>query len=114
MRTVLCLIATALVGAIGLAGCESTSSAGRGALKPTLPPAARPSSAAGLSDEEIRQAVRLCAVKCARCHKLYDPAAYSEAEWKSWMAKMSKKARLKSDQEEMLTRYLNALRVRVD
>ena len=30
--------------------------------------------------------------KCAKCHRFYDPAKYSEADWEMWMAKMSKKA----------------------
>ncbi len=40
------------------------------------------------------------------------PAAYGEAEWRAWMARMSRKARLKQDQEELLSRYLDALRTR--
>lgn len=40
-----------------------------------------------------------------------DPAAYSDAEWRFWMKKMSKKARLKPDQEQLLARYLGAIRI---
>jgi mono/diheme cytochrome c family protein len=45
--------------------------------------------------------------KCAKCHKFYDPAKYSEADWEMWMAKMSKKAKLKPAQEAELSRYIN-------
>ena len=65
---------------------------------------------AGMSSEAISQATKLYTLKCARCHKFYDPADYNDAAWQSWMAKMSKKARLKPDQEQLLSRYLEAFR----
>lgn len=63
-----------------------------------------------LSAREIGNARNLYQMKCAKCHKFYDPAAYSEREWRSWMGKMSKKARLKPAQEQLLSTYLDALR----
>jgi hypothetical protein len=65
-----------------------------------------------MSSEEIASAKQLYLAKCARCHKFYDPAAYADGEWRIWMAKMSKKARLKPDQEQLLSRYLQAFRSR--
>ena len=65
---------------------------------------------AGLADEEIARAQKLYIAKCARCHKFYDPVKYNDAEWHSWMTKMSKKARLKADQEKLLSQYLEAFR----
>jgi hypothetical protein len=53
---------------------------------------------------------RLYIAKCAKCHKLYDPAGYTEAEWRGWMVKMSRKAKLKPGQEESLSQYLESLR----
>jgi hypothetical protein len=50
---------------------------------------------------------RLYVAKCAKCHKFYEPAKYSEADWNMWMTKMSKKAKLKPDQQEELTRYIS-------
>lgn len=49
---------------------------------------------------------KLYIAKCAKCHKLYDPARYSEEDWQMWMAKMSKKAKLKPDQQEEISRYV--------
>jgi len=49
---------------------------------------------------------KIYVAKCAKCHKFYDPAKYSEADWQMWMAKMSKKAKLKPQQEEELSRYI--------
>jgi hypothetical protein len=53
---------------------------------------------------------KLYTVKCARCHKFYDPARYSDAKWREWMDKMSKKAKLKPDQKDILSEYLETFR----
>ena len=49
---------------------------------------------------------KIYVAKCAKCHKFYDPAKYSEADWQMWMTKMSKKAKLKPEQEQVLSRYI--------
>ena len=71
------------------------------------PPAGQ---AEGLSPKEMERGRKLYVAKCARCHKFYDPAKYTDAEWRSWMNKMSEKAKLKPDQKELLTRYLETFR----
>ena len=53
---------------------------------------------------------KLYTAKCARCHKFYDPAKYSDAKWREWMDKMSKKAKLKPEQKEILSEYLESFR----
>jgi hypothetical protein len=53
---------------------------------------------------------KLYIAKCARCHKFYDPAKYSDKAWREWMDKMSKKAKLKPDQKEILSKYLDTFR----
>lgn len=58
---------------------------------------------AGEPDQAIR---KLYLVKCAKCHKLYDPAKYSDQRWQVWMNKMSQKAKLQPDQKEQLVRYI--------
>jgi mono/diheme cytochrome c family protein len=50
---------------------------------------------------------KLYVAKCAKCHKFYDPAKYSDADWEMWMAKMSKKAKLKPVQEAELSKYIS-------
>ena len=47
--------------------------------------------------------------KCARCHKLYDPAAYDEAQWKQWLLKMQRKVRLTDEQWKQLIDYRELL-----
>ena len=85
MRWILFTVAAGLV-AFGAAGAEVMSAA------------------------EIKEARKLHIAKCAKCHKLYDPAKYDDAEWSKWMTKMSKKAKLKPAQAELLARYLNTVR----
>jgi len=95
--------------AVGLAGCESTAPASRAESKSFLPPA-NPPNVTGLSADELNQAARLYTIKCAKCHKFYNPADYNDAEWHTWMTKMSKKARLKPGQQDLLSRYLDNFR----
>ena len=99
----------AVIVAVGLAGCESNAPASRAGSKSFLLITNAP-NITGLSADELNQAARLYAVKCAKCHKFYNPADYSDAEWRIWMTKMSKKARLKPNQEQLLSRYLDNIR----
>ena len=70
-----------------------------------------PAGAADVSAANPLEAGRkLYIAKCARCHKLYDPAKYDDAEWNDWMAKMARKAKLKADQAELVARYAATLR----
>ena len=48
--------------------------------------------------------------KCARCHKLYDPAKYDDQTWEKWMQKMRQKAKLSDEQYRQLSEYLATLR----
>jgi hypothetical protein len=89
-----------------LAGCSSPGSNPYGAPPP-------PSSGGGallLSEQEIAAARKLCVNKCAKCHKFHNPAKYTDDEWRTWMRKMSRKAKLKPEQEELLSRYLALFR----
>lgn len=99
---------SAVLCSIVLAACQSGGpDRSKGGIMPARDDQAR---AAGLSEPEISSAKQLYVNKCARCHKFYDPADYELGEWRQWMTKMSRKARLKSDEIELLSRYLEALR----
>lgn len=63
-----------------------------------------------LTDQELRDGRELYIAKCARCHKFYDPARYPDQEWREWMDKMNRKAKLKPGQKELLSRYLETIR----
>lgn len=102
-------IAIAAVAA-GFAGCKNSALESRMKTGHAFPESDRAARDAGLANEDIAAGRKLYATKCARCHKLYDPAGYDATEWHSWMTKMSKKARLKAGQEQLLSRYLEAFR----
>jgi len=67
-------------------------------------------NAAELSEKEMAAGKKLYVTKCARCHKFYDPASYTDEQWADWMQKMRKKARLSNEQHELLSRYLDLYR----
>ena len=63
-----------------------------------------------LSPQETRTAQKIYTTKCAKCHKFYDPAEYSEADWQAWLQKMGRKSKLNPQQYALLSRYLGTLR----
>jgi len=65
---------------------------------------------AGPAGEETPVGRKLYAAKCAGCHKLYDPAKYSEADWNRWMEKMRKKLSLTDSQIANLNAYAASAR----
>jgi len=88
------------------AGCSSPGNNSYGAPPPPFP-------AGGtvlLSEQEIASARKLYVAKCAKCHKFHNPANYADEEWRTWMRKMSRKAKLKPEQDELLSRYLDTFR----
>ena len=97
------------VALTAIAGCES-SGPPRRTLDRVPQLDAATANAAGLSVQQVNEANEIYTVKCAKKNKFYDPAQYSQMEWDEWMRKMSRKAKLKPAQQELLTRYLNAFR----
>src|SRR6266850_4523462 len=65
-----------------------------------------PANTTGIPGDETALVRKLYVAKCAKCHKLYAPANYSDEEWQMWMGKMSKKARLKPEQQRILADYI--------
>ena len=63
-----------------------------------------------LSPQETRTAQKIYTTKCAKCHKFYDLAEYSQADWNEWLQKMGRKSKLNSQQYALLSRYLDTLR----
>jgi hypothetical protein len=70
----------------------------------------KPAAGEKLSETEFAAARKLSAVKCAKCHKFYEPADYSQADWAAWMEKMRRKSKLKPEQFDLLSRYLEEAR----
>jgi hypothetical protein len=95
---------------VGLAS-ETRPARGGHESKSRLPVVdAATAQAAGLKPAQIDEAANLYTAKCLRCHKSYDPRAYTDKQWQTWMSKMSRKARLDSAQQDLLGRYLKAVR----
>lgn len=68
------------------------------------------SSASALSVEEMVSAKKLYLIKCAKCHKLYEPQDYGEDDWQNWMGKMKEKAHLSDEQHRLISGYLDSIR----
>jgi hypothetical protein len=67
---------------------------------------ASPGTGAELRGSPDQIAHKLYVTKCAKCHKLYDPAKYSDDEWQMWMGKMSRKSKLTAEQRDLLSNYI--------
>jgi hypothetical protein len=109
MQQFLCRLALPVI--LVMAGCATSSS-----LSNTNIPEAHPRVIAtrvqnsGWTPKDTHRASALYALKCGRCHKFYDPAAYDSDDWNMWMRKMSKKANLEPAQAKLLSEYLAASR----
>src|ERR1051325_5600304 len=68
-----------------------------------LPPTNDLPIKAGMPPEQASRARALYALKCTKCHRFYDPAEYTDAEWQRWMRKMSKKSHLQPEQESLIS-----------
>ena len=68
---------------------------------------AEPQATGSEGSDEATAGRKLYITKCAKCHKLYDPAKYSDPDWAVWMNKMAKKAHLNPPQQELLTHYID-------
>jgi cytochrome c553 len=63
-----------------------------------------------LSSKDLEAARKIYVAKCAKCHRFHDPKNYSDSAWQGWMGTMSRRSKLKPDEERLLTRYLEAYR----
>jgi len=63
-----------------------------------------------LTPKESAAARKIYVAKCAKCHRFYDPTNYVEPDWRTWMEKMGRKSKLKTEQSALLNRYLAAYR----
>jgi hypothetical protein len=78
---------TALVAAVLLALLASCAGA--------------PAAPQGAADPE-----RLYRTKCAACHRPYEPASRTRAEWSAVLGRMSKKAHLSSSETDTIGGFL--------
>jgi hypothetical protein len=90
-------------------GCSSAPSR-RSEATVALPSDERASQLLGWEAARVTQVKQLYLMKCAKCHKLYSPSAYSDLEWHDWMLKMARKSKLTATQEQELSQYLSVAR----
>src|SRR4029434_4622173 len=88
-----------LLVAICVGGCETSKNLQDGAND-------IPVAGPGVAPETVAAGRNVYVVKCARCHLFHNTAEYSDADWRDWMRKMSRKARLTADQESLVGDYL--------
>jgi len=105
MQQFLCIVALPVV--LVAAGCATSSSTSNPNVPEAHPRVIKQRViAAGVSQHDANRASELYALKCGRCHKFYDPAAYSAEDWELWMRKMSRKTKLTVEQDKILSEYL--------
>lgn len=109
MQFLFMIIALPIFIATGCATSSERSNANIPEARPLLI-AQRVQKLGWLAPNEAHRAASLYTLKCGRCHKFYDPASYSVEDWDLWMAKMSKKSKLRPDEEKVLSAYLVAAR----
>ena len=64
----------------------------------------------GVSTGQLESARTLYINRCSSCHSLNLPRDYSVSEWREWMPKMSRKAKLAGTQEAEILRFVLAAR----
>ena len=72
--------------------------------------AGSPAKADELTPKEVAAGRKVYVAKCAKCHKFYEPKSYTDADWGRWMASMSRKAKLKPEDDTLLRRHLDEYR----
>jgi hypothetical protein len=59
----------------------------------------------------LKSGFRLYNGKCGKCHELYKPEEYSEDDWFDILPKMSRKAHLSGDEQDLIKRFLLTRRI---
>jgi hypothetical protein len=103
------IVVVAVVTAVFI-GCESLERGGRTGSDNVPVLNTNAANTAHFPLQQIEPANNLYVAKCAKCHKFYNPADYSQEEWDKWMRKMSRKAKLNPEQSQLLHEYLAAFR----
>jgi mono/diheme cytochrome c family protein len=62
--------------------------------------------AAGVSLASLQQGRTLYINRCASCHNLYQPSAYTHADWAPILDRMQKPAKITDDEKRTIAKYL--------
>jgi len=63
----------------------------------------------GVKTADLEHGRSLYAVRCSRCHDLFDPGAYSASHWETSVHEMNSRAGLSNDEERLVIQYLVAV-----
>jgi hypothetical protein len=88
------LLLKIIVPVLLLGAACATTTAGREAVDPTLPPPQRGKA--------------IYETSCNRCHALYMPSSYGAVEWPFFVRKYGRKARLSPEERDLVLTYLQA------
>lgn len=55
---------------------------------------------------ELQQGHDLCQSNCGKCHKVPKPGGHTKDEWTKILAKMAPKAKLSSEQSDLVYKYI--------
>ena len=82
-----------------------------GLLTAALVWAGSPARGDELTAKEAAAGRKVYVAKCAKCHRFYEPKGFNDADWRRWMESMSRKAKLKPEDDKLLREYLDEYRV---
>jgi mono/diheme cytochrome c family protein len=88
-----------VMASAALAGCSKTSTS-----NVYVPTSADTTATASLA--ELQQGRQLYIDNCAQCHSLYNPDAYTAAQWKSILPGMASRTSLTTAQVDLVTKYV--------
>ena len=103
------LMIAAVAGALALAGCMVKTAAAPGPLDAQAIEIAK-ARYADTTPEELEKGRQLFLKSCSECHGYPDLVAYPEQKWPGLARGMSKKAGLKADEGELVTRFVMVAR----
>jgi hypothetical protein len=63
----------------------------------------------GVKTADLEHGRSLYAMRCSRCHELYEPSAYPANHWEASVREMNDRAGLTFDEERLVVQYLVAV-----
>jgi hypothetical protein len=68
----------------------------------------------GVKTADLEHGRSLYAMRCSRCHELYEPSAYPANHWEASVREMNERAGLTGEEERFVVQYLVALASRTE
>jgi mono/diheme cytochrome c family protein len=68
----------------------------------------------GVKTADLEHGRSLYAMRCSRCHELYDPGSYPPGHWETAVREMTTRSGLSGDEERLVVQYLVAVASRTE